>query len=47
MYIVGKKLGDKAIESFGRYDNIEEAKIAGNILSEFLGEDVKIYEEKE
>ena len=47
MYIVGKELGDKVIESFGRYDNIEEAKIAGNMLSEFLGEDVKIFEERE
>lgn len=47
MYIVGKELSDKVIESFGEYDNIEEAKIAGNILSEFLGGNVKIFEEKE
>lgn len=47
MYVIGKELGSNVIESFGRYDNIEEAKIAKNILSEILGENIKIFEEKE
>ena len=47
MYIVGKELGDKVIESFGEYEILEDAEVALKIISEFLGEEISIFEEKE